>query len=281
MSVEVLTRVKGHYQNLRIIDWRAYVAMVLFGYLLAGGLGIFYHQTTLYLMITTSCYLAFAFSVNNCFDLKEDIKSGKTNNPIAGGLISFKEALIISLGTAILGGVLSYIWFGGVPSLLFMLLLLLAFAYSVPPLRFKSRPPFDTLSHGLFFGALLFLFGFAVISEPSPTILLIALSIFVYSITIELKNHIKDYYSDLSAGTITTACWIGIDKTRKLFRVLVYLHFFILVALLYTFSRPILLIILLIMLLILIISPKIDERIPSTDVASLFAYLSLLPLYIF
>ncbi|VUT27529.1 MAG: prenyltransferase [Candidatus Syntrophoarchaeum sp. GoM_oil] len=281
MSIITKDRMIGHYQNFRVIDWRAYIAMVLFGYILAGGLGVICHKTSLYLVSTTFLYLAFAFSVNNCFDLKEDIESGKTNNPIAIGLIGFKEALVISLSAAFLGGILSYIWFGGVPSLIFILLLLLAFAYSAPPLRLKAHPPYDTLSHGLFFGSLLFLYGFAVLANPAPAILLIALSIFVYSITIELKNHMKDYDSDLAAGTITTACWLGIDKTKQLFGVLLYAHFAILFALLYIFSRSYLPIIVVVMLLIVIIAPKIDERIPATDVASVLAYMGVLVAYIF
>jgi len=280
MSAVTKTRLVGHYQNFRVIDWRTYIAMALFGYIIAGGLAMIFDFQILFLVLTTSLYLAFAFSVNNCFDLKEDIESGKTNNPIAVGVIGFREALVISLSTAVLGGAISYIYFGGIPSVIFTLLLILAFAYSAPPLRLKAHPPFDTLSHGLFFGSLLFLYGFAILRDPSPVILFIALSIFVYSITIELKNHIKDYESDLAAGTITTACWLGIDRTRQLFGVLLSLHFLILFAILYTYSRTYLPFIAFVMLLIVIMAPEIEKKMPATDVAAVFPYLGVLLTYI-
>ncbi|OFV67438.1 MAG: UbiA prenyltransferase [Candidatus Syntrophoarchaeum caldarius] len=270
----------GHYQNFRVIDWRTYIAMALFGYIIAGGVAVIFDLPTLFLVLTTSLYLAFAFSVNNCFDLKEDIKSGKKNNPIAVGLIGFREALIISLSTAVLGGVISYIYFGGIASVIFILLLILAFAYSAPPLRLKAHPPFDTISHGLFFGSLLFLYGYAILAAPSSVVLLIALSIFVYSITIELKNHINDYESDLAAGTITTACWLGIERTKQLFLVLHGLHFLILFAILYIYSRTYLPYIVIAMLLIWIMAPEIEKKIPASDVAAVFPYLGILLSYI-
>ncbi|RLG35164.1 4-hydroxybenzoate polyprenyltransferase [Methanosarcinales archaeon] len=280
MSTVTKTRMVGHYQNFRVIDWRTYIAMALFGYIIAGGVAVIFDLPTLFLVLTTSLYLAFAFSVNNCFDLKEDIESGKKNNPIAVGLIGFREALIISLSTAVLGGVISYIYFGGIASVIFILLLILAFAYSAPPLRLKAHPPFDTISHGLFFGSLLFLYGYAILAAPSSVVLLIALSIFVYSITIELKNHINDYESDLAAGTITTACWLGIERTKQLFLVLHGLHFLILFAILYIYSRTYLPYIVFAMLLIWIMAPEIEKKIPASDVAAVFPYLGILLSYI-
>ncbi|HDM35721.1 MAG TPA: 4-hydroxybenzoate polyprenyltransferase [Candidatus Syntrophoarchaeum butanivorans] len=280
MTEEIIRRVKGHYQNLRILDWRGYVAMTLFGYLFAGGIFAISDRTTLPLLLTTSLYLAFAFSINNCFDLKEDMRSRKTKNPIAVGVIGFREAIITSMGCALSGMALSYISFGGIPSVIFLLLLLLAFAYSAPPLRFKSLPPIDTISHGLFFGALLFLYGFAVVEKPPSSILLLAVSIFLYSILIELKNHMNDYESDLAAGTITTACWLGIDRTRKLFRILLCLHFIVLFYALYVFSSCYLLPILTSVILAVAIASICGEKSRATDVASVLAYIGVLIPYI-
>jgi 4-hydroxybenzoate polyprenyltransferase len=73
------------------------------------------------------------------------------------------------------------------------MLVFLGGAYSVPPLRFKSIPLVDIITHGLFFGTLLYLYGALVAGGPSAQTMIVGVSIFIYSITLELRNHLDDF----------------------------------------------------------------------------------------
>jgi len=47
--------------------------------------------------------LGFSFSINNCFDIKEDLMEMKKNNPIAMGELNQMEGIIFSLSLALIG----------------------------------------------------------------------------------------------------------------------------------------------------------------------------------
>ncbi|MEM1508256.1 MAG: UbiA family prenyltransferase [Thermofilaceae archaeon] len=224
------------YHNVRVRDWRAYMAMGMLGYL-------HYSQNlpasrfilnAIMLAITLVLYLAFAFSINNCFDVDCDrLQQRKlTKNPIASGLINFKTGLVFSLCLAFTGFLLTLIWFqpAGTPSTIYLALLTLAGFYSSPPLRFKSKPFFDLLSHSLFFGGLLYLYGASAGGGLPLYLLPIALSISLYSIILELRNHIEDFQADASAGVRTVVIRLGCKRSETILRVLLTWHWICLAA---------------------------------------------------
>ncbi|MBS7643892.1 UbiA family prenyltransferase [Candidatus Bathyarchaeota archaeon] len=136
------------------------------------------------LFISIALYLASTLSINNCFDTKSDVTQSEKlkKNPDTAGLVDFKEGLALSLSTGFIELALTYVWFNEAVFFLYVLLISLGMAYSIPPLRLKSVPIIDLISHGLFFGWLLFLFGLLVaggrIQNPilSLSILLLMLS---------------------------------------------------------------------------------------------------------
>lgn len=228
------SRLVIHYRNFRVHNWRAYAGMAALG--LVQNLGSLALQNNisevLKFIITVAFYLAFSFSINNCFDANCDAlqKEKLVNNPVARGSISFKESLILSLCMAVAGLLLAYLWFRSC-FLPYFSLVLLAGTYSAPPLRLKSIPLVDLISHGLFFGALLYFYGHIVASgNLSYEAILIGMLIFIYSATLELRNHIEDIQTDLSSGTRTTACWLGYEKSRRLLEALLLLHWLLLMA---------------------------------------------------
>ena len=202
----------------RMKDWRAYFTLGVFGFVIAKGFLFPILDIVLFLIIGV-LLLAFGFSVNNFFDVKEDREKGEAIN----FLVQNKKNFLFSTSPGILG--LSLSTFFGVKVFLFVLAAgLIGFFYSAPPLRMKSRPFLDLISHGLFAGALIFLFPLLIFS-PKLTLFhyLIAFSVSYLSAMLEMRNHLEDYQSDFKAGLQTTVCFLGYENSVNFLK---YLAFF-------------------------------------------------------
>jgi len=204
---------------LRLPDTRGYILLVLFGFLLAKGFLFPLKDITVFWTIVF-LLSGFAFSINDCFDQKEDKFDTTKKNPLVSKKISFRKALTFSCFLAGLGLILSS--FYGLFVFLFCLLEVLSLLlYSSPPFRLKSKPLFDLISHGLFAGVFILLFPLLFFKiELNPFYYLIALSAFYFSIILELRNEYEDYEIDKAAGLKTTACALGKQKTESSLRYL-------------------------------------------------------------
>lgn len=208
---------------LRIKEWRAFIWMPLIGLIIAKGyLAPPFSIIVFYLM--TFFFLGLGFSVNECFDVKEDKFEKGRINPVEVGDLNFKTALGFSILLGALG-VGSSAFFGTKVFLFCLTGALVGFFYSAPPLRMKSRPVLDLISHGFFAGAFLVALPFLIFS-PQLTLFhyLIIFAIFYVSITLELRNHLEDYESDKKAGLRTFACVFGYEKSSKALRYMVILY---------------------------------------------------------
>jgi len=207
---------------LRIKDWRAYLLIVLLGFIISEGFLFPFREIFFFWLIIFS-FLGFGFSINECYDTKEDRLHKEKEKFFIGKKLTFKKGIIISFITALLG--LAFSAYFGFKIFLFALFsLLLGLFYSVPPLRFKERPFLDLISHGLFAGALLFLFPLIVFKKEFTSLdYFLTLSIFYLSVILELRNHLEDYPSDKKAKLKTVACFLGYQKTENFLK---YLAFF-------------------------------------------------------
>jgi len=233
----IILRFIYYFHNIRAFDWRAYIGIAILGFVRnvdVASLNILIYRT-LRFMVTIILYLAFTFSINNCFDTKCDIhKEAKIKkNPIAAGHITFREGLVLSFCMAFTGLILSYLWFSKNCFLIYLMMLLLGGAYSVPPLRLKSVPLMDLLSHSLFFGGLLYLYGLLSNGGINLQEASLVVSVSLYSIILELRNHLDDYEADLNSETKTTVCYIGCGESRRLLRSLIIIHYILLTAISY------------------------------------------------
>jgi 4-hydroxybenzoate polyprenyltransferase len=235
-----IQRAVWYYRTVRVLDWRAYLGIAILGFTYGLDKSLLYanYDVLVKFIVSNILYLAFTFSINNCFDIKCDKQRREKlrKNPVASGLISFKEGVILSSCIASIGLASTYLWFNVAPFLLYTMLVFLGMAYSTPPLRFKSVPIIDLVTHGLFFGVLLFLYGILVGGSWSPQAFFMGVSIFVCSVTFELQNHLKDFEADKISGTKTAACWLGLDKARDLLKILLVLHWLLLIVVLWTTS---------------------------------------------
>ncbi len=214
---------KPYLRLFRVKDWRGYFLMAFFGFVISKGF-LFPLRDIIIFYALVLLFLAFGFSVNDCFDLKEDQYRKDRINPVVSKEISFRKALGISILPGILGLVLSAAF--GLKVFLFCLAgALIGFFYSAPPLRTKSRPLLDLISHGLFAGSFLFVLPLLIFSpQLNPFHYLIAFSIFYFSITLELRNHLEDYEIDKAVGLRTSVCVFGYKNSEKLLRYLAVLY---------------------------------------------------------
>ncbi|MBR9679938.1 MAG: UbiA family prenyltransferase [Candidatus Altiarchaeota archaeon] len=207
---------------LRLEIWPDFLLVFLFGAWLSSG----YPVWKLGLMlVSTAFYLGFGFAINYCCDTQEDSlhKEKSKRNPITNKEIKKRSAYLFSIILAIIGLLITIPL--GIPAFLICSLLLsLVYIYSAPPLRLKSRPWLDLISHGLFAGSLPFLFAVVALNTEINMIhYAIAFSLFHFWLISELKQHIGDYESDRAAGLRTTVCILGKPGSEKLLKALVLL----------------------------------------------------------
>jgi len=158
--------------------------------------------------------------------------------------------------------------------------ILIGFFYSSPPLRMKSRPWFDLISHGLFAGALLFLIPVLIFSkELTKFHFLIALSIFYFSVILELRNHIEDYEIDKEAGLNTTVVFLGREKSEKLLRFLAVFYPLTLFPIFFFYQQFFLLFSIL-TVIFLFLFQKNDHKIKDYKIIDVYANLSFILLSI-
>jgi len=212
-----------YFKLLRIPDWGGYFLMGLLGFVLSYGFLSPLSDILLFFAMLV-LFLGLGFSVNECFDLEEDKYNESKTNILLKKQISFRNGLIFSIFLGVLGLILSMKF--GLNVFLFCLAgLLIGFFYSAEPVRFKSRPFLDLISHGLFAGVFLFLLPFLVFNSTITLIhWFIAFSVFYLSLSLELRNHLEDYEFDKKAGVNTSVCFLGYNKSEKFLRYLAFLY---------------------------------------------------------
>jgi len=145
-------------------------------------------------------------------------------NPVASGLIGFKEGVFVSVLIAAIGLLIACLRLNPLSSCIYVILLLLSLGYSAPPLRLKGVAVADLTSHGLFFGSLLFLYGASVVGNLNHFVIAIALSLFIQSAALDLRNHLDDFDEDVLSRTKTTVCWLGKPRAVKMLNRLLVVH---------------------------------------------------------
>ena len=214
-------KVKTFLKFTRILDGKGYVFIAIFGYLLASGFRV---ETILPIFLfVVILYVAFAFAINNCYDMDTDSMSRtkREKNLIASGKLSLREGKLFSYVLAFSGFLLTALIFPH-GLVIYVSMLILSYFYSAPP-RLKGIPVADMLSHGLFFGILPFLFGILCAGGNIKEYVLISISIFFYSCFLEFKNHLEDFEYDRDAGVKTSAVWLG-ERRRHVMYGLCAIH---------------------------------------------------------
>ncbi|MBS7251638.1 MAG: UbiA prenyltransferase family protein [Candidatus Freyarchaeota archaeon] len=215
VSNSTLLKIKNLFLNCRMRNIAGWTSLVVIGWATTFSLGKFQSifQVTFNVLLHMIPIGVFAFfltgsffSINNAFDVQEDINAGKTSNLVARGLITKKEAIIFSIVLA-MASIAFFSYVGGFLGFLFSVTcVVLGFLYSVPPVRFKKRPVVDLISHGLFLGSLLILIGATTYGGTlNRTAYFFAVAFFVVSCLFQMQNLLGDYFVDRDLGIKTTA----------------------------------------------------------------------------
>ena len=210
----VMTVIASIIKNTRILDGKAYIGIIAFSLML--NIRDASIEKALMALVAGIFYVAYSFAINNCFDVDTDIQNPQKHgkNPIASGELSFAAGVISSLLIALAGLGFAYLT-NPTMFAIYSTMLGLSTFYSIPP-RLKSKPLVDVISHGLFFGALPFMFGAyldGVLSKPE---VIISIALTLHSFAMEIRNHLEDYESDLKANLKTTPIVIGKNLAEKL-----------------------------------------------------------------
>lgn len=162
--------------------------------------------------------VAFAFMVNDIEDAADDaLNPEKINrNPISAMHISKRLAWTASF---VVAGISAFLFslLGTWPFILGVLSLVVGLFYSWEPVRWKSKPLVDLLSHGMMLAGFQFLTGYFTFGEASfvrwffPFQFMVCISLYG-----ELFNEIRDLDGDMAAGLNHTGCYLGRKKTTIL-----------------------------------------------------------------
>jgi 4-hydroxybenzoate polyprenyltransferase len=169
-------------------------------------------------LLANELAVAFAFMINDVEDAADDaLDAAKAKrNPVSAGILSHRAAYIASFIVAVLSAAL-YALLGKWPFVVGTTCLLIAFLYSWRPVRLKSIPFVDLISHALMLAGLQFAAAYLTFSSTLgprffwPFIMAIGVSSYG-----ELFNELRDLDGDRRAGVTHTASVLGPDAARRL-----------------------------------------------------------------
>lgn len=237
----------AYFRCLRILDSLGYVVVALIG------VGSFFSthgapagELLFQTFLVAELLMGSIFLLNNRFDYVVDRAAGfekASKNPLSQGMVGLREAEILSFTFMLLGLVALSLWIGSAVSiLLYLVAWMLGLVYSAPPFRLKSRAGYDILSHGGVVIAL-FLMGYSFTNTVNPTALVFGIPFFMLSTVYELRNHLKDWAVDSSAGIRTTIAKFGLESGRRLLWLSIILFWVSLLAVGYLLDEGILILV--------------------------------------
>ncbi len=191
----------------RPISWIILPLVFVFGVLMSGAKFTF--LTLLQIALLSFPYNLILYGINDVYDYESDKRNPRKNsiwglilNPTYASLIvnsSIVSAVAIFLSSLLTLNLLNII--------VMFTALFLAYAYSAPPLRLKTKPPFDSITNGAYF-IVPFLLGVSFGRFPS-TFLVQMIWATVSVMGLHAFSTIMDYSADKKAGDVTFAVKFG------------------------------------------------------------------------
>ena len=210
---------------LRPIAWITFLLPFSVGF----GLGMTsesnpYH--VIFAFIAISCWMSFCFVLNTIGDKEVDkFHNGRSKDmnlayqPLVTREINEKEALFLSV--MFFFGSLFFAWF--INFLFFILIFivdLVGYVYSMPPLRFKTKPISDIMCNAFAAGTI-FIAGLSIGGENMN--LAMILGAFIMASIFYIPTMVTDYEFDKKAGLKTSAVFFGPKKMLKIMYLLTVL----------------------------------------------------------
>jgi 4-hydroxybenzoate polyprenyltransferase len=220
-----LEKIYQYFRLCRPAYWPLVLIMVYLGVIVANNGLPTDTVKTLLIFFHAILFSSGAFSLNQIFDADVDRLTTRNtsfgpipnnNLPIASGKISKRKATIFSIFLSILTLVISYFINFNIVFLTLFGILLFIF-YSVPPIRLKSRSPFDAITNAIGFGVLCPAFGILGFNTFSFLIFTLPLFFILFILTFGLyiPTTITDYKWDKKFKIKTFAVKYGIKNSAK------------------------------------------------------------------
>ena len=191
----------------RPISWIILPLIFVFGMLVSGAKLTF--LPLLQIALLSFPYSLIIYGINDVYDYESDKRNQRKNsmwglilNPNYYSLImrsSIVSAVAIFLSSLITLNMLNII--------VMIIALFLAYAYSAPPLRLKTKPPLDSITNGAYF-IVPFLLGASFGKFPSHLLIKI-IWITLSVMGLHAFSTIMDYSADKKAGDVTFAVKFG------------------------------------------------------------------------
>jgi chlorophyll synthase len=173
------------------------------------------------LVITVTVGYWFGFAVNDYFDAPMDRLD--PDKAARGYFTTVRVPPLLALAVAALIVALAlpvFVSYGTRGIVVFMVALLIVWAYSAPPLRLKSVPGFDVLTHALFVQTFPYVLIMVLLDLPwTPLDIVMIAGFLLASTSAQLEQQVRDYDTDrLSERNFTI--WIGRERSAFLMRLL-------------------------------------------------------------
>jgi len=197
---------------IRLTRYKEYPFFVIFTTLLGAAVAHgFFGWKLIGVLAANLLAVAFAFMINDVEDAPDDAldPAKATRNPVSASDLSARAGRMASFGVALAAG-LVYAFLGTLPFITGLSCLVIAYLYSWRPVRLKSKPFVDLVSHCLMLAGLQYLAAYFSF-EPVPFSRWVFPFIIVMGISMygELFNELRDLDGDRQAGINHTANLIG------------------------------------------------------------------------
>ena len=156
--------------------------------------------------------MCFGFTVNAIGDVRIDrFHDGHSKDmnlaqqPLVTGEISQKQAWLLVL-VFLVGSLITAVWIGPLFFISILVLNVLGFIYSIPPVRLKVRPGLDIVCNALI-GVMCFVAGVAL--GGSIISLIVYMGVFLMAATFYIPTVVTDFDFDKRAGEYTSAVAFG------------------------------------------------------------------------
>ena len=162
----------------------------------------------IYLLIFVVAANVLIYGVNDLADTDTDLHNDKKGSYEIRLQKQQRAATVVACGIAFGALVVAVVGQSMLTAVLMGIFLILSIGYSVPPLRFKARPVFDSVSNVLYAMP-----GFmaASIWAPTSAIPLTAVAAsWLWCMAMHTFSAIPDVTADKKAGLATTATWLGV-----------------------------------------------------------------------
>ena len=172
---------------------------------------------TIIVFFANLCLTAFGYMFNDAEDAEDDYHDleKRMRNPISSGHISRGQSYFFSF-FILAAGVLPLLLVNTSVFILGVVFGLVGFLYSWRPLRLKSKPYLDLISHMIFLGFLQFLITYLAFRPLDLSVVPFLMIVIPFSMMNEIIHELKDYEIDESTNITNTVQRLERLDIRKL-----------------------------------------------------------------